>query len=296
MISSGGTPPAEFPLDVDLARRLLRAQHEDLAGLPIEEAASGWDNRMFRLGTDLALRFPRRALAAEWIDREHIWLPRLAAGLTLRVPSPLRLGLPGHGYPWRWSVVPWIDGMPAGEHGVNADEARPFAAFLHSLHRPAPADAPANPFRGVPLERRAGDVTARMSRLRRITSLIGQDLEDLWSRALDAKGDPLRTWLHGDLHPGNVLVRAGALAGVIDWGDLCAGDPATDLAAVWMLFDDVEVRAEILRGHLSLTEATLARARGWAVFFGVVLLDTGLVDNEAHARIGERTLRRLLAD
>lgn len=46
-------------------------------------------------------------------------------------------------------------------------------------------------------------------------------------------GAPL--WLHGDPHPANVTVRDGMLAGVIDFGEMCAGDPTSDLAAAWML-------------------------------------------------------------
>jgi aminoglycoside phosphotransferase (APT) family kinase protein len=35
--------------------------------------------------------------------------------------------------------------------------------------------------------------------------------------------------LHGDLHPANVLTADGTICGVIDFGDLFAGDPACDL-------------------------------------------------------------------
>ena len=42
-------------------------------------------------------------------------------------------------------------------------------------------------------------------------------------------------WIHGDLHPGNLLVRDGRLSGVLDFGDVTAGDPATDLSVGWML-------------------------------------------------------------
>jgi aminoglycoside phosphotransferase (APT) family kinase protein len=41
-----------------------------------------------------------------------------------------------------------------------------------------------------------------------------------------------------DLHPANVLTADGAFCGVIDFGDHCAGDPACDLAAVWLLLPD----------------------------------------------------------
>ena len=42
-------------------------------------------------------------------------------------------------------------------------------------------------------------------------------------------------WVHGDLHPANVVVSDGTLSGVVDFGDMFAGDPAWDLAAAWVL-------------------------------------------------------------
>jgi len=37
--------------------------------------------------------------------------------------------------------------------------------------------------------------------------------------------------LHRDLHPAKVLVSDGTLSGVIDFGDMFAGEPAWNLAA-----------------------------------------------------------------
>ena len=42
-------------------------------------------------------------------------------------------------------------------------------------------------------------------------------------------------WIHGNLYPRNLLVSQGRLSDVIDFGDLAAGDPATDLSIMWML-------------------------------------------------------------
>jgi phosphotransferase family enzyme len=45
-------------------------------------------------------------------------------------------------------------------------------------------------------------------------------------------------WLHADLHPANLLTSDGTFCGVIDFGDMCAGDPACNLAACWILLPD----------------------------------------------------------
>ena len=113
-----------------------------------------------------------------------------------------------------------------------------------------------------------------------------------WREGLEAPLGTERHWLHGDLHPQNILADEGRIVGIIDWGDLCGGDVATDLAALWMLFDRPD-RQKALAAYGGIDEATLARAKGWAVFFGVVLLDTGLVDDERQAKVGKGTLARI---
>lgn len=289
-----GTPAAEFEMDGVFVAHLLADQHPDLAHLGLEQVDAGWDNAMFRLGRHLAVRLPRRAAAAPLIVHEQTWLPDVAERLTLPVPAPVRIGLPSLGYPWRWSVVPWLEGTPADLCEPEASQAGPFAAFLRSLHRAAPADAPANPVRGVPLARREAAVEERLQRLSQKTDLITAQVRQIWERALLAPLDVPPTWLHGDLHPRNVLIDQGMIRGVIDWGDITAGDCATDLAAIWMLFADRAARDEALAAYGPISEATRQRAQGWAVLFGAMLLDTGLADNPRNARIGERTLCRVV--
>src|SRR5215813_4973080 len=109
----GSNPPSEVAMDEALVRALLLEQHPDLAGLCITNASAGWDNHLFRLGDRLAVRLPRRALAADLILHEQRWLPRLGPRLPLPVPVPVRMGRPGCGYPWSWSVVPWFVGESA---------------------------------------------------------------------------------------------------------------------------------------------------------------------------------------
>jgi aminoglycoside phosphotransferase (APT) family kinase protein len=86
-------PAAELEITADLVRRMLAAQHPDLAGLPVEPLASGWDNTLFRLGDELVARLPRRAVGAAIVVNEQRWLPSLAPRPTRR-PATARSPTP----------------------------------------------------------------------------------------------------------------------------------------------------------------------------------------------------------
>ena len=293
---SHGTPPAEVTLDTTQVRALLAQQHPDLADLPITELDAGFDNFMFRLGVDYCLRLPRRSVAAALVLREQEWLPKLAPRLGLAVPVPLRVGMPGLGYPWHWSVLPWLPGGTADLAPPHPHEAVRLAEFLLALHQPAPDPlAPRNPVRGCPLADRQQAINARLARLRQHTDAITPQVEAAWHHALAAPVATQAVWLHGDLHPRNILTQDGALRAILDWGDLGVGDAATDLASVWMVFDDSAARQRALERYAPDAHL-LARARGWAVSFGSLLLDTGRMDHPQHAQIGAATLQRLTRD
>ena len=295
-LSSIGTPGADLKIDAALVYSLLKDQHPELMRLPIHPVDAGWDNAMFRLGDQLSVRLPRRQAAAPLIQNEQTWLPRLSAHLPIPVPTPYRLGLPCQNYPWRWSVSPWLAGVPADQAEPHANQASLFASFLRSLHTPAPLHAPSNALRGVPLKQRAASVEERMRQLEGKTNLITQSIRNTWRMALNTPIDIQATWIHGDLHARNVLVDNGAISGVIDWGDMTSGDIATDLASIWMLFSERKVRQKVIAEYANASDATLQRAKGWAILFGVVLLDSGLVDHPRHAAMGEKILRRISED
>ena len=293
-------PAAEVDVSIGLLGRLLAAQHPDLAGLPITALANGWDNVIFRLGDDLLARLPRRAMAAALAAHELRWLPVLAPGLPLPVPVPLRAGAPGAGYPWQWSIVPYLPGEPAAAH-PPADPlaaADALAGFLAALHRPAPPDAPANPVRGVPLARRAESFAANLAAVGPIPDRA--TVLRVWADALAAPVfDQPPVWLHGDMHPANLLVLRGRISGVIDFGDVTAGDPASDLAIAWMLLPP-EVRPVFRDRYRSggpavLDDGLWTRARGWALALGLVFLAHS-ADNPQLLAVGERTLREILTE
>lgn len=294
-------PAAEVEITVGLVRRLLRAQHPDLAGLPVEPLANGWDNALFRLGDGLVVRLPRRTLGANILVNEQRWLPVLAPRLPLPVPVPVRVGgpAPGEGYPWPWSIVEFLPGVPASS-GAPFDPvaaARDLGGFFGALHVAAPADAPANPFRGVPLSARPASFAENLA------ALAGQVDRDAvlaaWATALAAplwSGAPL--WLHGDPHPANILLADGRVSGVVDFGDITAGDPACDLSLAWMLLPaashDEFRTAYGAAGNGAISDATWARGRGWALRLALVFLAWS-ADNPQLHEVGRRTLAAVLS-
>ncbi len=293
-MAAAGTPAAEIEIDADLARGLLRAQHPDLADLPIRFLASGWDNTIFRLGDMLLLRLPRRAVAAKLLRHEQRWLPMLKDRLPLAIPAPVRIGAPQDAYPWPWSVTPWLEGETADLSPPDADQGEILAGFFEALHRPAPAEAPLNAFRGVPLATRVDVFAGRTARLESKTDLVTERIRAIWADAVAAPDDAAPTWIQGDPHPRNVLVNAGRITAVIDWGDMAQGDRASDLSAVWMLLPDAAARRRAMTALPSVSPDTWRRARGWAVLYGLMLLDAGLADDPRMEAIGAATLKRLV--
>ena len=292
-------PAAEVEVTVEVVRRLLAEQLPELADLPVSFLANGWDNVLYRIGDELVARLPRRQVAVPLIEAEQRWLPDLARGLPIPVPEPVAIGRPGAGYPWPWSVCRHLPGESllslfdaGGQLADPVDDARDLGAFHRILHRPAAPEAPPNPFRGVPLADRHDRLLGQLDDLGDAIDRAAVDAA--WDDALTAPPyDGPALWLHGDPHPGNLLTDGATICGVIDFGDLTGGDPATDLAAGWLVFEP-EARPAY-RDAAGADDATWRRARGWALCMGVAMLATSQ-DNPPYLRLGRRAVAAVLAD
>lgn len=286
-------PPAQADMTEGLVRALLVEQHPDLADRPLTRSGEGWDNVLFRLGDDLVVRLPRHSTGARLLVHEQVWLPRLADRLPLPVPVPVRTGEPSDAYPWAWSVCPWFPGTPGDLVGAldHAATARALGAFFRALHRPAPADAPANPLRSACRQVDRASFDARCDAM--ADSVDVSALRGVWEEGRDARpatGPAL--WIHGDPHPANMVFVDGRPSAVIDFGDVCAGDPATDLSCAWMLLPR-SAHATFVEAYGGIDADLMARARAWAALLGLVLLGIGRSDRPSYEAVGRATLARL---
>ncbi|MFJ5611914.1 aminoglycoside phosphotransferase family protein [Streptomyces sp. NPDC093221] len=293
--------------DAEVVRWLVREQHPDLAELELRPVDGGWDNQLWRLGEELAVRLPRTPRAPALLAKERRWLPLLAPRLPLPVPTPVRDGEPSARFPRPWAVTRWVPGSPAdltpigrGEHAADA-----LAGFLTALHRKAPADAPANPDRGVPLKSLADGFDQGVAALAEggLDARLADGARRVWADAVAApESTAPPTWLHGDLHPANVVVTDGTLAGVIDFGELCAGDAANDLGAAWLLLP-AGAAPRFFAAYGRTDPATIRRARGYAVRATLGLISVGQAAEKGlpggkptWGVAGRAALERVLAD
>ncbi|MEU9608546.1 aminoglycoside phosphotransferase family protein [Streptomyces sp. NPDC048057] len=294
----------QIEITADLVRDLLQEQHPDLAGLTVREVAGGWGNQMWRLGDDLAVRMPRTEGAPDLLRKECRWLPVLAPRLPLPVPAPVRAGEPSARFPKPWTVMTWVHGEPLDRTVISRAEhaADALAGFLKALHVEAPGDAPAIADRGA----HPGKYTDGFDYFFRAVDDLGalaDGVRAVWEDAVAApawQGPPV--WVHGDLHPANVVVVDGTLAGVIDFGDLFAGDPAWDLAAAWVLLPE-GAAARFFAAYGDADEAAVRRARGLAALKGLFLMlmgqngDRGLPGGKpAWGPAGRAALQRVVRD
>ena len=153
-------------IDADLARRLVARQFPRVGGPSHHRGRpAGWDNRTFRLGTDLTVACPAgtgtRCRSRRSTAGYRYWLP----SCRLPIPVPVARGGPGLGYPYPWSVYRWLEGVPAADATIA--DLTAFAVAAGGVPRRAPGGRirPAARIRAAQLlPRRAADDLRRGDR------------------------------------------------------------------------------------------------------------------------------------
>lgn len=286
MTTSARTPVAEVHIDPELVTELLRTQVPEAQQFTLGEPHAGRDAVVWRLGSDWAVRLPRRQLAADRQSTELDWLPHMSGGWPFRAPVPVRVGRPTPRYPWRWSIVPWVPGTPMTHAPLSLVGAAQLGHALAALHALAPAQAPRHPRWSQPLRARAARTEDRLATLGRRTEVGPWRLDVAAAcRVFEAgakRPAGAERWSHLDLRAEHVMTANGYLAGIIDWGDAAAADPANDIGQALTSLP-VTAWDAFITGYGGIDPDTFTRARAAAIEFAASLALTG---NPLHLHAG----------
>jgi aminoglycoside phosphotransferase (APT) family kinase protein len=290
----------QLTVTVDAVRDLVDAQFPAWRRLPIRQLhTEGTVNAIFRIGDQLAARFPLRPAD---VDTTHEWLTaeaeasrELLGRSRFPVPEPVAIGRPGPGFPLPWSVQSWLPGVTASveDPGRSIRFAHDLAEFVSDVRA---IGTRGRTFNG---RGRGGDLPSHDDWMEtcfeKSEALFDvAELRRLWRklRVLPRVGPDVMT--HGDLIPGNVLVSEGRLAGVLDVGGLGPADPALDLVGAWHLLEAPTRR--LFRDDLGCDDVEWERGKAWAFRQAMGAAWYYQQTNPAMSRMGRRTLRRITAD
>ena len=286
-------------INVNLVQQLVTSQFPDWSDLPITEVhPNGWDNRTFRLGDRMSVRLPSAERYSLQVDKEQKWLPILSEKLPLPVPIPLAKGKPNHNYPYNWSIYEWIHGDTATSERI--DDMPKFAtalgAFLTALRRVnttgGPGPGPGH--RGGDLNVYSNQTRQAIEILRLESNLDTELLAEVWDTAVASKWVNPPVWVHGDISSGNILVKSGEIAAVIDFGSTAIGDPACDLSIAWTMFDQDSRDAFWI--SMDLDDDTWARGRGWTLWKSLIILSGLDKTNTVEGKRSLETVYQILND
>ena len=288
----------------ELALSLVREQFPALAARRAEPFGSGWDNTAVLIDGALVVRFPRKESAVAFLEAEARALPSLAPRLPLAIPNPEWIGRPTERFPWPFLGYRRLPGRTACSaaltEGGRMAMAEPLGRFLAALH--------SIPINGLDLP---GDTIHRTDFHRRMP-LLAERLDALrgfgviddpapWLRLFESRDFPppaaRAVPVHGDLYARHLLVdEANRVTGVIDWGDVHAGDPGIDLSLIFG-FLPPPARSGFLRAYGDVDARTMRMARLRAAFHAVsTTWFVRSVNDERLLRAGRTAMRYVLED
>jgi len=288
---------AEVVVDSRLAGRLVAAQFPALGGLPLRLIGEGWDNTVFAVGEKWVFRFPRREVVVPGLQVEIHALPLLAPLLPVAIPVPEHVGVPSDEFLWPFFGARMLPGAELCEapETSRADLAPQLGRALRVLHSRDVLDAvggrlPENVTRRADMQVRVPGIRERLAELDGLLPVPDRVHAVLADAETLPPPEP-RAVCHGDLHFRHVLVDAGRVTGLIDWIDLCRGDPALDLQLVWSALQPEE-RNAFFAAYGDVEDETLLRARAVALHLSSMLVqyahheEFASIEREAVASLG----------
>ena len=209
----------------------------------------GWTNLVLEADGSIIFRFPRGKEVADSLTFEVRLLDFLSRRITAPVPRPVRVSVLAHPRGWPFVAYPKLPGTPlSAVPALDSTGNRRLGEFVGRLLREL-AVLPARPLlrMGAPpgdcraWERKYRALEARYHRVgeSRVSPIVRANV----TRAFDqfyavlrmSRYRPVAT--HQDLGPDHILWDpvSNRPTGVIDWEDLCLGDPAFDLTGLGSL-------------------------------------------------------------
>ena len=258
---------ADVRVDEELAGKLVAAQFPPLPERSLVFLGEGWDYAAFLVDDALVFRFPRRKLGVAGTEREIAILPLLGPLLPVAVPNPVHVGRPSDDFPWPFYGAPYLPGAEPDRslrEDMRTRLARPLARVLRALHAPTTLVAAGDGLPVDPMGR--GDMAVRAPRARETVLAIAElwqpppEIDELLAESLELPPPEASAVCHGDLHFRQLLVEDGALSGIVDWVDLCRGDPAIDISLVYG-FLPPSARDEFFAEYGEVEPSVLLRAR-----------------------------------
>jgi hygromycin-B 7''-O-kinase len=205
-------------------------------GVPAAEVRpgpAGVANHVFLLGAELVLRIPRAAEFVADLHKEAAVVPAVRR-LGVRTPAVVEFDDGAVLVDRPYLVLERVAGADLARLDL-ADAAR--APVLHEVGRELAAlhgGVPATALAEVPADEEASDPRELVAELV-AAGCLDADNGHWLRRWFDQLAPyrpavPQRVLVHGDIAAQNLMVDAGALTGIIDWGDAMWADPAVEFA------------------------------------------------------------------
>ncbi len=239
--------------------------------------AEGWDYRCFLSENNYVIRAPKNPAAQTHLQYE------MAKLKTLTLP----LAVPQYIQPFgRVGVYPAIFGEAVKGKVPNDTMVQQLQEFLEVLHQDVNLPPQARSIKGVQrwvkrFRHLHDEVVEKVYPLlsikeqRRSKERFNEFFRDLSLAAWSC------TLIHGDLSLEHILVNKDRVQGIIDFGDMLAGDPAYDLSGISLQWERGPLREYALRVDPGGRRCFYR----WASPLGDVIheLDEGLVESVEQA-------------
>jgi aminoglycoside phosphotransferase (APT) family kinase protein len=269
----------------------IEAEHPGLRVRSTRFLGEGWCSRVFVVNDELVVRCPKRAGHWDEIEREMAFLAYAADRLPLPVPRYVHAAPRSPASPHGYAAYRYLVGramntavMTEAERSAAAERLAEFLRAFHTLEPDAEIAAI------LPRDDGRRTVEELVSRAEReiVPRLEAADARAL-ARELERHMSDSRTFsftariIHADFSKDHILVHEGAVAAVIDFGDVAWGDPDYDF--MYLSIDAEVPFVDEVASRYGHPDRDLLRAK-LRFFTAIELIDT-LLNGEDLALDGQ---------